>query len=231
MARPRGRRRCAAGSSSTRTSSTRRFYCASVTRCYPGRAGVRPRRPDADAREQELCALLARLGAALLRPRADRHGRRPRAAPAARARDARPTRRQELRRADGAIVIPLPHPSGASGWLNDPANRARLGKALTHVRARARAARRPALDWTVSRTVEPRYRRTFVRLLGFLRPYKASLVVSLAARGRARRLRRSRSSSSSAAAIDGIEARATATESARLGRRRRSSSSGSSRPR
>jgi hypothetical protein len=31
-------------------------------------------------------------------------------------------------------VIPLPHPSGASGWLNDQANRARLGKALTHVR-------------------------------------------------------------------------------------------------
>ena len=35
---------------------------------------------------------------------------------------------------DGAIVIPLPHPSGASSWLNDQANRARLGKALTHVR-------------------------------------------------------------------------------------------------
>jgi hypothetical protein len=33
-----------------------------------------------------------------------------------------------------AIAIPLPHPSGASGWLNDRANRARLGKALTHVR-------------------------------------------------------------------------------------------------
>ena len=33
-----------------------------------------------------------------------------------------------------AIVVPLPHPSGASGWLNDRANRARLGKALTHVR-------------------------------------------------------------------------------------------------
>ena len=33
-----------------------------------------------------------------------------------------------------AIVIPLPHPSGASGWLNDQANRARLGKALTHVK-------------------------------------------------------------------------------------------------
>jgi uracil-DNA glycosylase len=35
---------------------------------------------------------------------------------------------------DGAIAVPLPHPSGASGWLNDPVNRARLGKAVTHVR-------------------------------------------------------------------------------------------------
>ena len=35
---------------------------------------------------------------------------------------------------EGAIVIPLPHPSGASGWLNDEANRARLGKALVQVR-------------------------------------------------------------------------------------------------
>ena len=33
-----------------------------------------------------------------------------------------------------AVAIPLPHPSGASGWLNDRANRARLGKALTHIR-------------------------------------------------------------------------------------------------
>ena len=33
-----------------------------------------------------------------------------------------------------AVVVPLPHPSGASGWLNDEANRARLGKGLAHVR-------------------------------------------------------------------------------------------------
>ena len=33
-----------------------------------------------------------------------------------------------------AVAIPLPHPSGASGWLNDVTNRARLGKALTHLR-------------------------------------------------------------------------------------------------
>jgi len=35
---------------------------------------------------------------------------------------------------DDAIAVPLPHPSGASGWLNDETNRGRLGKALTHVR-------------------------------------------------------------------------------------------------
>jgi len=37
-----------------------------------------------------------------------------------------------------AIVVPLPHPSGASGWLNDRANRARLGKAIVHVRRELR---------------------------------------------------------------------------------------------
>jgi uracil-DNA glycosylase len=30
---------------------------------------------------------------------------------------------------DGAVAIPLPHPSGASGWLNAPANRARVADA------------------------------------------------------------------------------------------------------
>jgi uracil-DNA glycosylase len=35
---------------------------------------------------------------------------------------------------DGACVVPLPHPSGASGWLNDPGNRAKLEEALGLVR-------------------------------------------------------------------------------------------------
>ena len=30
----------------------------------------------------------------------------------------------------GPVVVPLPHPSGQSRWLNDPANRARLAAAL-----------------------------------------------------------------------------------------------------
>jgi uracil-DNA glycosylase len=31
---------------------------------------------------------------------------------------------------DGYVTVPLPHPSGASGWLNDPANRARVADAV-----------------------------------------------------------------------------------------------------
>ena len=35
---------------------------------------------------------------------------------------------------DGVIYIPLPHPSGASRWLNVPAHRRLLGLALEEVR-------------------------------------------------------------------------------------------------
>ena len=110
-----------------------RFYCASVTRCYPGRpmSGRGDRAPT--PRERELCRFWREWELELLRP------------------DLIVTvgglaLRQLLGVAtltdaigksyehDGALVIPLPHPSGASGWLNDRTNRARLGKALTHVR-------------------------------------------------------------------------------------------------
>ena len=37
---------------------------------------------------------------------------------------------------DGAVAIPLPHPSGVSRWPNAPANRTRLDRALALVRAR-----------------------------------------------------------------------------------------------
>jgi uracil-DNA glycosylase len=39
-----------------------------------------------------------------------------------------------VRRDRDRILIPLPHPSGASRWLNDPANRARLEQALRILR-------------------------------------------------------------------------------------------------
>ena len=79
------------------------FYCASVTRCYPGRApsGRGDRTPT--PREQELCAFWREWELAIKRllgisGLASCIGCR-----------------YEL---DGATVIPLPHPSGASSWWN-----------------------------------------------------------------------------------------------------------------
>lgn len=114
-----------------------RFYCASVTRCYPGRpvAGRGDRTPT--QREQELCAFWRDWELRLLRPQL-----------------IVTVGGLAVRRLLGigslgecigksylheeAIVVPLPHPSGASGWLNDRANRARLGKAIVHVRRELR---------------------------------------------------------------------------------------------
>ena len=111
----------------------RRFYCASVTRCYPGPSpGGRGDR-TASAAERALCADWREEELRLLRPRlVVTVG----LAPAAILLGVR-----RLTDAVGksyalgdAVAIPLPHPSGASAWLNDAANRARLGKALVHVR-------------------------------------------------------------------------------------------------
>src|SRR3954471_9523869 len=109
------------------------FYCASVTRCYPGRApsGRGDRTPA--PREQELCAFWRRWELKLVQPQliVTVGGL------AARRLLGLATVSDFVGKSymvDDAIAIPLPHPSGASGWLNDRANRARLGKALMHVR-------------------------------------------------------------------------------------------------
>jgi uracil-DNA glycosylase len=43
-----------------------------------------------------------------------------------------------VRRDGERVLIPLPHPSGASRWLNQPANRALLESALRHIRREVR---------------------------------------------------------------------------------------------
>jgi uracil-DNA glycosylase len=108
------------------------FYCASVTRCYPGRApsGRGDRTPT--PREQDLCQFWRDWELELLRPRlivtvgglalkrllglgqlTEHIGRS-----------------HELA---GIPVVPLPHPSGASSWPYVPANRAKLDAALALV--------------------------------------------------------------------------------------------------
>jgi uracil-DNA glycosylase len=109
------------------------FYCASVTRCYPGRAasGRGDRTPT--LREQELCAFWHGWELRLLRPPLilTVGGLAARRLLGEHSLTACVGRRYEL---EGACVVPLPHPSGASGWLNAPANRARLEAALALVR-------------------------------------------------------------------------------------------------
>ena len=108
------------------------FYCASVTRCYPGRArsGGGDRTPT--AREQALCSFWREWEFELLRPKlvvvvgglAAR----------------RLLGLKSLDKAIGrtfpvgeAVAVPLPHPSGVSRWLNDPANRETLDLAVALV--------------------------------------------------------------------------------------------------
>lgn len=113
------------------------FYCASVTRCYPGRApsGRGDRTPT--PREQDLCEFWRDRELELLRPQlivtvGGLALRRLLGLPQL------TVCVGERYERDGAVVVPLPHPSGASGWLNVPANRGRLEGALGLVREELR---------------------------------------------------------------------------------------------
>jgi uracil-DNA glycosylase len=110
------------------------FHCASVTRCYPGRApsGRGDRTPT--PREQELCRFWRDWELELLRPGLIvTVGLLP-----LRGLLGLPSltpcigERYEL---DGTPVVPLPHSSGASGWLNSAENKQRLARALDLVRS------------------------------------------------------------------------------------------------
>jgi uracil-DNA glycosylase len=111
------------------------FYCASVTRCYPGRSpsGRGDRAPTPP--EQVLCSFWRDWELRLLRPQL--------IVPVGGL-----AIRRLLGRSSGLVdcvgqtyeyggtkVIPLPHPSGASGWLNSPANRELTVAAARLVRA------------------------------------------------------------------------------------------------
>ncbi len=108
------------------------FFCASVTRCYPGRAASGRGDRSPTPREQQLCRFWRDWELELMRPRlivivgglalrsllglaelTDAIGRR--------------------YDREGVPVIPLPHPSGASSWPNVPANRKKLDAALALV--------------------------------------------------------------------------------------------------
>jgi uracil-DNA glycosylase len=110
------------------------FYCASVTRCYPGRApsGRGDRTPA--PRERELCSFWREWELKLIRPQlvVPVGGLAIRALLGSSGLAECIGRRFEL---GDAVAIPLPHPSGASSWLNLPANRQLTARAAGLVRA------------------------------------------------------------------------------------------------
>jgi uracil-DNA glycosylase len=109
------------------------FYCASVTRCYPGKApsGRGDRTPA--PREQELCSFwrdgeLRLIGPELVVPVGGLAARRLLGLKSV---TECVGSRFEI---DGAVAIPLPHPSGASSWLNHAVNRTRVEEAVGLIR-------------------------------------------------------------------------------------------------
>jgi uracil-DNA glycosylase len=109
------------------------FYCASVTRCYPGRSpsGRGDRTPT--PREQQLCEFWRGWELRIIRPTliVPVGGLAIKRLLGISGLASCVGRRYEL---DGAAVLPLPHPSGASGWLNLPANRELTARAAALVR-------------------------------------------------------------------------------------------------
>jgi uracil-DNA glycosylase len=112
------------------------FYCASVTRCYPGKAPSRGDRTPT-VREQDLCGFWREWEFRLLRPElvVTVGGLAARRLLGLTSLSDGVGRRLDF---EGTPAVPLPHPSGASGWLNDPANRARVSDAAELVRAELR---------------------------------------------------------------------------------------------
>jgi uracil-DNA glycosylase len=110
------------------------FYCASVTRCYPGRpASGRGDRTPTPA-EQDLCELWRDHELRLLRPGliVTVGGLAARRMLGVKSVSECVGVRYEL---GNAVAIPLPHPSGASSWINVPANRTRIAAAVELIRA------------------------------------------------------------------------------------------------
>ena len=110
------------------------FYCASVTRCYPGKdpSGKGDRTPTPG--EIELCRFWREWELRLLRPAVLVlvGGLAIREVLGIRSLEECIGRTYPV---GGAVVVPLPHPSGVSRWMNEAANRARVEQAVSRLRA------------------------------------------------------------------------------------------------
>ena len=134
---------------SSEEDARRNIYMTSITKCFPGKApdGNGDRRPS--RAEVELCRPHLDRQLALIKPAllilvgGLAHERflpgRPLSALVGRVFD-EPGREVGPRGKARPLLVPLPHPSGASRWLNDPGNRALLDRAIDRLRPLVRAA-------------------------------------------------------------------------------------------
>ena len=110
-----------------------KFYMTSVTKCFPGanKSGRGDRAPT--RKEQQLCAEWLEAEIMLVDPEV--------ILPVGKMAIARFFGRQRKLvdiigaryQIDGRIIIPLPHPSGASAWIQKPAHQTLIQRALQHL--------------------------------------------------------------------------------------------------
>ena len=130
------------------------FYCCSVTRCYPGRhpsgRGDRPPTPH----ELDLCRFWLDWELRLVRPRllVPIGGLAIKRVLGISGLAGCIGARYEL---EDAVAVPLPHPSGASGWIHAPGHGALLDAALDRL-ADAFAALKSAEPESEASSSEPR---------------------------------------------------------------------------
>ena len=117
------------------------FYCASVTRCYPGRASAGGGDRTPAAREQELCSFWRDWELRLLQPRliVPVGGLAIRQLLGLRSLDAGVG--QSFDHGE-AVAVPLPHPSGVSRWMNNAENQQRVERAVELIHAELEAPKR-----------------------------------------------------------------------------------------
>ena len=114
-----------------------KHYLSAITKCYPGKnkSGKGDRVPT--AAERELCRPWRERELALTQPKIIIPIGRiaiEQFLPGIKGQPLESVIGQTFDR-DGAVIVPLPHPSGVSRWLNLPENRARVAEALARLRA------------------------------------------------------------------------------------------------